>query len=113
MIYVLFAEVEVLSHTLVYSHKKQSKISCCPETSRVYFADNQLPGSLLVSATDLGCEGRWEWCGGGRLADDLWMENQPDNFRGEEHCAEALSYNSMKLNDINCEEMRYFICQLM
>ena len=51
------------------------------------FIANTFRGWIWVGASDAHKEGDWRWGNGKPVAKNLWRENEPSNYNGNEHCA--------------------------
>ncbi|XP_069801385.1 CD209 antigen-like protein C isoform X2 [Dendropsophus ebraccatus] len=50
----------------------------------------------------------WRWLDGTKVTYSNWINNQPDNYQNNEHCAET---KSGPWNDIHCTEKLDYICK--
>lgn len=67
--------------------------------------------TFWLGGTDLVKEYHWVWATSQRgITINNWYRNQPDNYRGKEHCME-IYYKSEKWSDRYCRESRKFICE--
>lgn len=41
-----------------------------------------------------------------------WANGEPNNYDGNEKCGVFYGYNDMKWNDIFCEHMQDYVCQI-
>ncbi|XP_001651192.2 perlucin [Aedes aegypti] len=77
---------------------------------------NNVSTEIWIGASDLAQETFFHWHSTGlRVQYTNWMQNQPDNAKGVEHCVEirhipAHGWN-WKWNDRECTAMRYFVCE--
>lgn len=40
-----------------------------------------------------------------------WIDKEPNNYKGEEHCLYFIRNQDLKWNDNNCLIKKYFVCQ--
>ncbi|XP_073479327.1 uncharacterized protein [Aquarana catesbeiana] len=53
---------------------------------------------------------RWLWADGSSLTFSPWNAGEPNNDKGQEHCAEILG-REQSMNDRNCEDRIGYICE--
>ncbi|KAH8283167.1 hypothetical protein KR054_012584, partial [Drosophila jambulina] len=69
-----------------------------------------------TAGTDLANHGKHIWLSTGQpISIKIWAPGNPDNFQGKEHCdelgAKAVETNYNSLNDCNCENKNFYICE--
>ncbi|XP_050707741.1 perlucin-like, partial [Eriocheir sinensis] len=66
-----------------------------------------------LGASDRRHEGSWTWMDGSTVTMGMpfWAFDQPDNFRGQEHCLEFSHTKSGYFNDQQCSREVSFVCQ--
>ncbi|KAH8248901.1 hypothetical protein KR032_004106, partial [Drosophila birchii] len=77
---------------------------------------NKIMARYWTAGTDLANEGEHVWLSTGQpLSLNLWGPNNPDNYKGLEHCDEfglkAVETNYNSLNDLNCDSKQLYICE--
>lgn len=40
-----------------------------------------------------------------------WIDKEPNNHEGKEHCLHLIRTKDLKWNDNNCSNKKYFVCQ--
>ncbi|CAB3380759.1 Hypothetical predicted protein [Cloeon dipterum] len=73
-------------------------------------------GKFWTSGSDFGCEGVFGFCSTNRTLmknETIWLPNQPDNLKGNEHCLaiNALSNYAAALSNDNCDLKLRYICE--
>ncbi|XP_051984581.1 galactose-specific lectin nattectin-like [Xyrauchen texanus] len=63
-----------------------------------------------IGGNDAVSENSWLWSNGKPMNYQLWAPEQPDNYRGYEHCIEMNYGDSSNWNDLNCFEKFPFVC---
>lgn len=59
---------------------------------------------------DLETEGNWVWISHGcPFKFNNWEKNQPDNYKGIEHC--VFMSQVFQWNDFNCKQLFFYICE--
>ncbi|KAF4524129.1 hypothetical protein B566_EDAN012132 [Ephemera danica] len=86
---------------------------CLEKTYSTRIANN---GCVWTSGTDLGCEGRYRWCGSNASmytsSNLAWMSGEPNDYLEDEDCLVLWNFNGeLKLNDELCLEPFSFICE--
>ncbi|KAL9882736.1 lectin subunit alpha-like isoform 1-T1 [Glossina fuscipes fuscipes] len=67
---------------------------------------------LWLGGTDLATEGQYVWTSTGKLFNYVnWSPGNPDNDRGNEHCAYIWEKTNFQWNDGNCTIKMGFICE--
>ncbi|XP_037810576.1 C-type lectin 37Db-like [Lucilia sericata] len=66
-----------------------------------------------LSASDQDVEGQWYWYNTGEVIIYAnWDAGQPDNYKGNENCAQLLKNGGKyKMNDVHCGLRQYYICE--
>nr|XP_039263134.1 C-type lectin domain family 4 member K-like [Styela clava] len=66
-----------------------------------------------IGVNDIKNEGHWVWLDNvtSNLNDTYWMEGRPNNYNGNENCGHLWKTHNYKVNDANCKEFMYFICE--
>ncbi|XP_073479330.1 uncharacterized protein [Aquarana catesbeiana] len=59
---------------------------------------------------DSGNINHWLWADGSSLSFSPWYAGEPNNHKGNEHCAEIVG-KVQSMNDRNCEDKRGYICE--
>ena len=54
---------------------------------------------------------RWQWIDGSKVFYTNWIDGQPDNSQGEEHCAEMLPASG-RWNDMKCTDHLHYVCEM-
>uniref|UniRef100_UPI0037E8395E lactose-binding lectin l-2-like n=1 Tax=Semicossyphus pulcher TaxID=241346 RepID=UPI0037E8395E len=67
-------------------------------------------GWTWIGLSDLHREGRWMWSDGCAVKFSFWREGQPDNYKGNEHCAHSNCITPGTWNDIPCPETYPSVC---
>ena len=105
----------------------QSRSSAASDVYKRQFIYRKL-SSIYLGGTDVNSEGKWIWSDGTSLpssasstTDDetsynSWINKEPNNSGGKEHCLVATSLNSDKVlqkwNDISCTRLHGFVCKM-
>ncbi|GFO04826.1 collectin-11 [Plakobranchus ocellatus] len=80
------------------------------------FSANLLSEIVYTGLTDLGLEGHfYHYHTKKPIASDLyWIERQPDNYKGNEHCTHVFidGIQTAGLNDIDCHRTARYMCEL-
>ncbi|XP_035829273.1 C-type lectin domain family 4 member F-like isoform X2 [Aplysia californica] len=68
---------------------------------------------LWIGATDQDKEGTWTWVTSNKpLSVEDWAKNQPDNYKGKEHCLEiGAVFEGKTWNDLWCDDKLGYLCQ--
>ncbi|XP_005109938.1 hepatic lectin [Aplysia californica] len=68
--------------------------------------------SLWVGASDQGQEGNWIWVMSKKpLVVEDWRLDQPDNYKGNEHCLQIKEDSGKYWNDLACNTTLGYLCQ--
>jgi len=92
---------------------KASQMSLAVVTSA---AENELvcklagSGGVLIDATDSATEGTWRWSTGEAFAYANWNDGEPNNWNGDENCAQ-IDAASGNWNDVSCSTEGAFVCE--
>jgi len=54
---------------------------------------------------------RWTWIDGSVVDFLSWDDNEPNNEAGNENCVD-FNTRTKKWNDVNCNRLKNFICQI-
>ncbi|KAL3870731.1 hypothetical protein ACJMK2_038775 [Sinanodonta woodiana] len=93
-------EFDFIRKVLLELHSKQLK----DDITRV-------PGHW-TGANDISNEGQWVWSPGDvKMIFTVWSKGEPNDQFGEEDCVELNRFIDFKMNDLNCNLDRYFICE--
>lgn len=66
-----------------------------------------------IGANDLGKENEFYWVNSGEnVRYSNWAAGQPDNA-GQEHCGEIRGHYQYMWNDHQCDQRKYFVCEVM
>ncbi|XP_042349931.1 C-type lectin domain family 4 member M-like isoform X2 [Plectropomus leopardus] len=65
-----------------------------------------------IGLTDSLKEGTWTWVDGTPVTTAFWQQNQPNNYKGNQDCGEAVHKSSGQWNDMICSYEQMFICEL-
>ncbi|KAK3593342.1 hypothetical protein CHS0354_021906 [Potamilus streckersoni] len=69
--------------------------------------------SYWTAANDIMKEGYWVWSPMNvPMRYTIWMESEPNNYKGQENCAEINYVRQFKMNDVDCELKISFICEI-
>lgn len=69
-------------------------------------------GTWWIAGTDLGSEGSFVWISTNEpVGYRNFYKNQPDNYKGREHCLEIGRYGGVQWNDAPCDLKQQFICE--
>ena len=83
-------------------------------TVLLFYQSSSFSDSFWVGGTDLVKENLWMWATSQRRITSSrfsdWERNQPDNYRGKEHCME-IYIKTDKWNDRACHDWKKFICE--
>ncbi|KAM3624393.1 uncharacterized protein V6R79_022840 [Siganus canaliculatus] len=68
---------------------------------------------VWIGLTDEETENSWKWVNGEAATTTYWRENQPDNYRSGEDCAEIVNSPPpiKNWNDRPCMDLLMFICE--
>lgn len=66
--------------------------------------------SVWVGYSDIASEGSWRWISGSRFSFWNWKLGEPNDFKGEEDCAEWFPEDGL-MNDLVCTAKRPYICE--
>ena len=65
-----------------------------------------------IGGNDQETEGNWVWISHGcPIKFNAWKKNQPDNYKGIEHCAYVSPIHAIQWNDANCKTLFFYICE--
>jgi hypothetical protein len=65
-----------------------------------------------TGGNDLETEGKWVWISHGcPIKFNGWKKNQPDNYKGIEHCAFMSLIRAFQWVDTNCKKLSFYICE--
>ncbi|XP_042855332.1 galactose-specific lectin nattectin-like isoform X2 [Penaeus japonicus] len=64
-----------------------------------------------LGGSDSVSEGDWRWVSGKSIPKESWRGVQPDDCCGGEDCALLGTSWNPPLNDNNCSNMRFFVCE--
>lgn len=67
---------------------------------------NTFVGGLLAST------GQWVWVDGSAVGSFLWKPGEPNNASGSESCTTVSGANDRALNDMSCQELCQFVCEI-
>ncbi|XP_042079589.1 lactose-binding lectin l-2-like [Haplochromis burtoni] len=67
-------------------------------------------GITWIGLSDLHKEGRWMWSDGCAVRFVHWYPQQPDNWKGIEHCGHMNYSNVKKWNDFPCSVISPSVC---
>uniref|UniRef100_A0A803XKF9 Macrophage mannose receptor 1 n=2 Tax=Meleagris gallopavo TaxID=9103 RepID=A0A803XKF9_MELGA len=68
--------------------------------------------SYWMGLNALDSDGGFTWCDGSPVNFQKWANGEPNNYDGNEKCGVFYGYNDMKWNDIFCEHMQDYVCQI-
>uniref|UniRef100_A0A8V0XRY1 Macrophage mannose receptor 1 n=1 Tax=Gallus gallus TaxID=9031 RepID=A0A8V0XRY1_CHICK len=68
--------------------------------------------SYWMGLNALGSDGGFTWCDGSPVNFQKWANGEPNNYDGNEKCGVFYGYNDMKWNDMFCEHMQDYVCQI-
>ncbi|XP_021244970.1 macrophage mannose receptor 1-like [Numida meleagris] len=68
--------------------------------------------SYWMGLNALDSDGGFTWCDGSPVNFQKWANGEPNNYDGNEKCGVFYGYNDMKWNDMFCEHMQDYICQI-
>ncbi|NXU54453.1 MRC1 protein, partial [Turnix velox] len=68
--------------------------------------------SYWMGLNALDSEGGFTWSDGSPVNFEKWAHGEPNNFDGNEKCVVFSGYNYMNWNDLFCEHMRNYVCQI-
>jgi hypothetical protein len=69
--------------------------------------------SIWIGATDYGREGHWRSITTGRRVPYTnWKRHNPNNWKGNQHCATLNWGGNGHWNDDNCRKRLTFICEV-
>ncbi|CAL4080456.1 unnamed protein product, partial [Meganyctiphanes norvegica] len=74
-----------------------------------YLKDKDELHDYWLGGTDEAKEGTWTWLGGASIANS-WKSSQPSGGRAQ-NCLDFRSASNPSLNDYECDEPQYFICE--
>jgi C-type mannose receptor len=66
--------------------------------------------AIWIGYNDIAREGTWRWISGARFDFDGWKSGEPNDFRGEEDCAEWYPEDGL-MNDLPCMSKRPYLCE--
>nr|AJA37872.1 C-type lectin [Littorina littorea]QBA18379.1 VIgL family C-type lectin-related protein [Littorina littorea] len=78
------------------------------------FVYNMVKGvrSAWIGLNDIEQEGVFVWASSGRLPSySHWESNQPDNWKGKEHCGTIWAYGGDRWNDAMCDHQIPYVCE--
>ncbi|XP_060084595.1 perlucin-like [Ylistrum balloti] len=73
------------------------------------------PPEFWIAGNDILVEGTWEWASGKPVTYSNWDDGEPNNGGNDdnnEHCMEMSQRDQWKWHDQECEEDRYFVCEV-
>uniref|UniRef100_A0A8C6YLE7 Macrophage mannose receptor 1-like n=1 Tax=Nothoprocta perdicaria TaxID=30464 RepID=A0A8C6YLE7_NOTPE len=71
-----------------------------------------LYSSYWMGLNALDSERGFIWSDGSPVNFEKWSNGEPNNYDGNEKCGVFNGYNSMKWNDLFCEHMNAYVCQI-
>lgn len=66
--------------------------------------------STWIGYNDIAHEGTWRWISGSRFEYQGWKEGEPNDFNGDEDCAEWYPEDKL-MNDLVCTAKRPYVCE--
>ncbi|KAL3871271.1 hypothetical protein ACJMK2_039278 [Sinanodonta woodiana] len=95
------SEFQFIHGVLSELHKKRLREGA--KTSSYYW----------TAGNDIMKEGHWVWTPlNVPILYSAWDDLEPNNIQGNEHCAELVSYRHFKMNDNNCQQNCFFVCEI-
>ncbi|XP_062425038.1 macrophage mannose receptor 1-like [Rhea pennata] len=71
-----------------------------------------LRSSYWMGLNALDSDGGFVWSDGSPVNFEKWAGGEPNNYDGNEKCGVFYGYNNMKWNDLFCEHMQDYVCQI-
>ncbi|XP_074430638.1 macrophage mannose receptor 1-like [Larus michahellis] len=68
--------------------------------------------SYWMGLSALDSDGGFIWSDGSPVNFEKWAYGEPNNYDGNEKCGVFSGYNNMNWNDLFCEYMRNYVCQI-
>ncbi|NWU97744.1 MRC1 protein, partial [Upupa epops] len=68
--------------------------------------------SYWMGLSALDADSRFTWSDGSPVNFEKWQNGEPNNYNGNEKCASFSGYSIMMWNDLFCEHMQYYVCQI-
>lgn len=66
--------------------------------------------SIWIAYSDVAREGSWRWASGARFDFQSWKDGEPNDFQGDEDCAEWFPEDGL-MNDLVCTAKRPYVCE--
>lgn len=66
--------------------------------------------SVWIGYSDIASEGNWRWISGARFDFQSWKDGEPNDFQGDEDCAEWFPEDG-RMNDLVCTAKRPYVCE--
>ncbi|XP_059581493.1 C-type lectin lectoxin-Thr1-like [Alligator mississippiensis] len=77
-----------------------------------YISTNSPAGNVWIGLHDACRNRKWQWTDSSISNYKAWAPGEPNNWKGNERCAELLASSGYKLwNDVSCKISRGFICK--
>ncbi|CAL4213221.1 unnamed protein product, partial [Meganyctiphanes norvegica] len=71
---------------------------------------DQIDSDYWIGGSDSENEGSWKWISGATVNTSLWIDGEPDGDEIE-NCLDFQPLEDPPLNDYECEETQYYICE--
>ncbi|NXX44081.1 MRC1 protein, partial [Tricholaema leucomelas] len=68
--------------------------------------------SYWMGLSALDSSGGFVWSDGSPVNFEKWSSGEPNNYDGNEKCGVFYGYDNMKWNDLFCEHMEDYVCQI-
>ncbi|NXL83123.1 MRC1 protein, partial [Alectura lathami] len=68
--------------------------------------------SYWMGLNALDSDGGFKWSDGSPVNFEKWANGEPNNYDGNEKCGVFYGYGDMKWNDLFCEHMQDYVCQI-
>uniref|UniRef100_A0A8B9QQM5 Macrophage mannose receptor 1 n=1 Tax=Anas platyrhynchos TaxID=8839 RepID=A0A8B9QQM5_ANAPL len=68
--------------------------------------------SYWMGLSALDSDGGFTWSDGSPVNFEKWANGEPNNYDGNEKCGVFNGYNDMNWNDLFCEHMQDYVCQI-